>query len=83
MVGIWNEAAGGLVPESAPGARLTGICCSISRTATTIHGNFPGWNPKSAEVRISKVSFATWRMFDRLSRTTEYGRVVSPGNGSR
>ncbi len=30
-----------------------------------------------------KVSLAAWQMFDRLSRATEYGRVVSPGNGAR
>jgi hypothetical protein len=29
------------------------------------------------------VSLAAWRMFDRLSRATEYGRVVSLGNGTR
>jgi len=40
-------------------------------------------NEREGEEAISKVSLATWRMFDRLSRATEYGRVVSPGNGSR
>jgi beta-lactamase class A len=40
-------------------------------------------NERDGEEAISKVSLATWRMFDRLSRATEYGRVVSPGNGSR
>ena len=40
-------------------------------------------NERDGEESISKVSLATWRMFDRLSRATEYGRVVSPGNGSR
>jgi beta-lactamase class A len=40
-------------------------------------------NERDGEQAISKVSFAAWRMFDRLSRATEYGRVVSPGNGSR
>ena len=38
---------------------------------------------RDGEVAISEVSLAAWRMFDRLSRATEYGRVVSPGNGSR
>lgn len=38
---------------------------------------------RDGEDAISKVSLATWRMFDRLSRATEYGRVVSPGNGTR
>jgi beta-lactamase class A len=40
-------------------------------------------NERDGEEAISKVSLATWRMFDRLSRATEYGRVVSPGNGIR
>ena len=40
-------------------------------------------NERLGEEAISQVSLETWRMFDRLSRTTEYGRVVSPGNGTR
>jgi beta-lactamase class A len=40
-------------------------------------------NERDGEEAISKVSLAAWRMFDRLSRATEYGRVVSPGNGVR
>ena len=40
-------------------------------------------NERDGEQAISKVSLAAWRMFDRLSRASEYGRVVSPGNGSR
>jgi len=40
-------------------------------------------NERDGEAAISKVSLAAWRMFDRLSRASEYGRVVSPGNGSR
>jgi beta-lactamase class A len=40
-------------------------------------------NERDGEDAISKVSLATWRMFDRLSRATEYGRVVWPGNGTR
>ncbi|MFL6303913.1 MAG: serine hydrolase [Candidatus Sulfotelmatobacter sp.] len=40
-------------------------------------------NERDGEDAISKVSLAIWRMFDRLSRATEYGRVVSPGNGTR
>jgi beta-lactamase class A len=40
-------------------------------------------NERDGEEAISKVSLATWRMFDRMSRATEYGRVVSPGNGVR
>ena len=40
-------------------------------------------NERDGEEAISKISLAAWRMFDRLSRATEYGRVVSPGNGAR
>ena len=40
-------------------------------------------NERDGEVAISKVSQAAWKMFDRLSRASEYGRVVSPSNGSR
>jgi beta-lactamase class A len=40
-------------------------------------------NERDGEEAISKVSFAAWKMFDRLSRASEYGRVVSPGNGVR
>jgi beta-lactamase class A len=40
-------------------------------------------NERDGEEAISKVSLDAWRMFDRLSRATEYGRVVSPGNGTR
>ena len=40
-------------------------------------------NEREGEEAISQVSLAAWRMFDRLSRASEYGRVVSPGNGVR
>jgi beta-lactamase class A len=40
-------------------------------------------NEREGEEAITKVSLETWRMFDRFSRATEYGRVVSPGNGTR
>jgi beta-lactamase class A len=40
-------------------------------------------NEREGEEAITKISLATWRMFDRLSRASEYGRVVSPGNGVR
>lgn len=40
-------------------------------------------NERDGEAAISKVSLAAWQMFDRFSRATEYGRVVSLGNGSR
>ena len=33
--------------------------------------------------RALELDASAWRMFDRLSRATEYGRVVSPGNGVR
>ena len=40
-------------------------------------------NERDGEEAIEKVSLAAWRMFDRLGRGSEFGRVVSPGNGSR
>ena len=40
-------------------------------------------NERDGEQAISNVSLAAWRIFDRLSRASEYGRVVSPGNGNR
>lgn len=40
-------------------------------------------NERDGEEAITKVSLETWRMFDRLARATEYGRVVSAGNGTR
>ncbi len=40
-------------------------------------------NERDGEEAISQVSLDAWRMFDRFSRATEYGRVVSPGNGVR
>jgi beta-lactamase class A len=40
-------------------------------------------NERDGEEAVSKISLEAWRMFDRLSRATEYGRVVSPGNGAR
>jgi beta-lactamase class A len=40
-------------------------------------------NERDGEQAISKISLATWGMFDRLSRASGYGRVVSPGNGAR
>ena len=40
-------------------------------------------NEREGEAAITKVSLETLRMFDRLGRATEYGRVVSPGNGTR
>jgi beta-lactamase class A len=40
-------------------------------------------NEREGEEAISQISLDAWRMFDRLSRASEYGRVISPGNGSR
>ena len=40
-------------------------------------------NEREGEQAISEVSVATYRMFDRLARASEYGRVVSPGNNSK
>ena len=36
---------------------------------------------KAGEEAITKVSQAAFNLFDRLSRASEYGRVISPGNG--
>jgi beta-lactamase class A len=38
---------------------------------------------RDGEEAISKISLAAYRMFDRLARASEYGRVVSPGNSSK
>jgi beta-lactamase class A len=38
---------------------------------------------RDGEEAISNISLATWRMFDRMARASEYGRVISPGNSSR
>jgi beta-lactamase class A len=38
---------------------------------------------REGEEAITKISAATYRMFDRLSRASEYGRVVSPGNSAK
>jgi beta-lactamase class A len=38
---------------------------------------------RDGEEAISNVSLVAWRMFDRLARASEYGRVISPGNSSR
>jgi beta-lactamase class A len=38
---------------------------------------------RDGEEGISKVSLEAWRMFDRIARASEYGRVISPGNSSR
>ena len=38
---------------------------------------------RDGEQAISNISLAAWRMFDRVARASEYGRVISPGNSSR
>ena len=38
---------------------------------------------RDGEEAIGTVSLAAWRMFDRMARASEYGRVISPGNSSR
>ena len=38
---------------------------------------------RDGEEAISKISLTTWRMFDRIARASEYGRVISPGNSTR
>ena len=38
---------------------------------------------RDGEEAISKISLAAYRLFDRLARASEYGRVVSPGNGNK
>jgi beta-lactamase class A len=38
---------------------------------------------RDGEDAIRKISLETYRMFDRLARASEYGRVISPGNSSR
>jgi beta-lactamase class A len=38
---------------------------------------------RDGEEAISKISLKAWRVFDRLARASDYGRVISPGNSSR
>ncbi len=38
---------------------------------------------RDGEEAIRRISLETYRMFDRLARASEYGRVISPGNSSR
>jgi beta-lactamase class A len=37
---------------------------------------------RDGEEAISNVSLNAWRMFDRIARASEYGRVISPGNSA-
>ena len=38
---------------------------------------------RDGEDAISNISLAAYRMFDRLARASEYGRVISPSNSSK
>jgi beta-lactamase class A len=40
-------------------------------------------NEREGEEAISEISLAAYRMFDRLARASEYGRVISPANSSK
>jgi beta-lactamase class A len=38
---------------------------------------------RDGEEAISKIALYSYRMFDRIGRASEYGRVISPGNSSK
>jgi beta-lactamase class A len=38
---------------------------------------------RDGEEAIRKISLEAYRMFDRLARASEYGRVISPSNGGK
>jgi beta-lactamase class A len=38
---------------------------------------------RDGEDAISNIALSAWRMFDRIARASEYGRVISPGNSSK
>jgi len=40
-------------------------------------------NERDGEEAITNTSTAAFRMFDRLGRASQYGRVISPGNGAK
>lgn len=40
-------------------------------------------NERDGEEAIAQISRAAYRMFDRLGRASEYGRVISPANSSK
>jgi beta-lactamase class A len=40
-------------------------------------------NERDGEEAISKISLAAYRMFDRVGRASEYGRIISPANSSK
>jgi hypothetical protein len=37
-------------------------------------------NQRDGEEAIARISGVTYRLFDRLARASEYGRVISPNN---
>jgi beta-lactamase class A len=40
-------------------------------------------NEREGEQAITRIALASYRMFDRLGRASEYGRVISPANTSK
>jgi hypothetical protein len=38
---------------------------------------------RDGEAAISEISAATYHVFDRLARASEYGRVISEGNSGK
>lgn len=68
LEGVRNDCGMVFVPN-----RPYGICVMESY----LHRESDG------EEAISEISLQTWRMFDRLARASEHGRVISPGNSSR
>jgi beta-lactamase class A len=40
-------------------------------------------NERAGEEAISEISNATWELFDRLDRASDYGRIISPSNGGQ
>ncbi len=68
LEGVRNDCGMVFVPN-----RLYGICIMESFLR----------HERDGEEAISDISLAAWRMFDRLARASEYGRVISPGNNSK
>ncbi len=76
MVGLWNEAAGGLVPGIRTWRAFTRHLLLSSKNRDHYTRELPWVESESCGSPHRQVSLATWRMFDRLSRATEYGRVI-------
>ncbi|HZQ68544.1 MAG TPA: serine hydrolase [Terriglobales bacterium] len=68
LEGVRNDCGIVFVPN-----RPYGICVMTSYLRREHDG----------EDAISRISVATYQMFDRLGRASEYGRVISPGNSSK